>query len=98
MFGRAVAGGRETWLSEPGCPARTWPIWLVLPLRRVGRRLHRRAGERERPRLRLRRALALLVGRRRRRRGRLLREHRRLVLAREQALELILVDRLALDE
>src|SRR5262249_36600076 len=60
-------------------------------------RLHgRAAGQRERPRLDLRPALRLLLGLRRRLRPG--REDRVLGLAGEQSLELILVDRLALDE
>src|SRR5438034_10449452 len=63
------------------------------------RRLHGRPGDRERPGLGL--GLALLLGLGlglRLWRRRLLREDGALVLAGEQALELILVDRLALDE
>src|SRR5215216_1050869 len=62
------------------------------------RRLHRRARQRERTRLRLRAALRLRL---RERLARLLvhfREDLVLRLAREQALELVLVDRLALDQ
>src|SRR5438094_226821 len=64
-----------------------------------GRALERRARQRERPRLRRLRLARLLVrvGRALGSSSYLLGEHRRLVLAREQAFELVLVDRLALD-
>src|SRR5919198_2192352 len=67
--------------------------------RGIWRRLHGRAGQREGPRLRLRLA-CLLVRRRglRSRLRRLLREDRLLGLSGEQPLELLLVDRLALDQ
>src|SRR5204863_2599206 len=62
------------------------------------RRLHGRARDRERPRLRLRLALLLVGGLRRRLLRRVVLEDRLLGLARKQALELLLVDRLTLDE
>src|SRR5215218_5837264 len=70
-----------------------------LRCRALGRRLHRRAGEGARDWLRLRSAAALFGLRFRLclRRG-LVREDAGLVLAGEQPLELVLVDRLALDE
>src|SRR3954453_12355891 len=64
----------------------------------VRRRLHRRAGEREGPRARLRVAARLALRRRLRDRLFLVREDRCLVLALEQTLELVAIDRLALDE
>src|SRR5205823_3086342 len=77
--------------SQPGCR-------FASALRGIRRgTLHRRAGKRERPRARLALALRLLL-RLRLLDGLLLREHGRLVLAGEQALELIAVDRLALDQ
>src|SRR5712692_1704418 len=83
---------RRGWPTVPGVAGLSLGAGLGV------RALHGRAGERERPRLGLRLALrlrGLLLGRGRRR---LLREHGGLVLAGEQALELVLVDRLALDQ
>src|SRR5262249_13326184 len=85
--------------SSIGGRAGTPPFWRRTKLRAFGLgRLHGRARQREGPRLRqlpaLRLQLLLLLGGLRVQLG----EHGRLVLAREQALELILVDRLALDE
>src|SRR5712664_3996092 len=79
--------------SEPDFRA-----WLALGA--FGRRrLHGRPGDRERPGLRFGLALLLALGLGLRLGGRgLLREDRFLVLAGEQTLELVLVDRLALDQ
>src|SRR4051812_31852779 len=70
----------------------------ALALRGIRRRLHRRAGERERAGARLALALRGLLGSRWLGSHDLFREDRALVLACEEPLELILVDRLALDE
>src|SRR6266516_7598923 len=64
----------------------------------IGRRLHRRAGEWEGTRARLALALRLLLRLRLSSGGLLLGEDGRLVLACGEPLELIAVDRLALDE
>src|SRR5207302_11476226 len=64
----------------------------------IGRRLHGRAGQREGARARLALALRLLVRLGRSGGGLGLREDGRLVLARKQPLELVAVDRLALDQ
>src|SRR5260221_8460957 len=70
----------------------------ALALGGSGRRLHRRAREGERARARLALALRLLRGRRRFRNRGFLGEEHTFVLAGEQPLELVAVDRLTLDE
>src|SRR5256714_1356526 len=85
--------------GRPGKPASRQRPENPLALCAFGWRLHGRPGERERPRLRFRLALLLFfrLGRRGRCR-RLVGEDVLLGLTGEQTLELILVDRLALDE
>src|SRR5256885_6534623 len=78
--------------------AGTAPRCFFSAFRWIGRRLHGRAGEREGPRARLALALRLLLRLRRGSGGLLLGEDGRLVLACGEPLELIAVDRLALDE
>src|SRR5207248_9103235 len=80
--------------DAPGCRGE------ALALRAFGRRrLHGRARDRERPCLRLRLALLVLRGLRRRFSRRcLIDEDRFLRLPGEQALELVLVDRLPVDQ
>src|SRR5256714_4763093 len=78
--------------------AGTAPRWLRSDLLGIRRRLHGRAGQREGARARLALALRLLL-RLRLGRGRLLLgEDARLVLACKEPLELVAVDRLALDQ
>src|SRR5512132_2369156 len=89
--------------------SRLAPIYAPRPLARarrapelgrraLGRRLHGRARERAWDRLRLRALATLFGGRLGLVRLRFVGEDARLVLAREQPLELILVDRLPLDQ
>ena len=88
-----VTGMAGLWMARDQVPGHGWTSPLRL---RVGR-LHRRARERER--LRLRQPLRALGGLRLSGSGwRLLDEDVLLGLAGEQPLELVLVDRLALDE
>src|SRR6266540_4994458 len=97
MGAESAPRSRSRWDGCTKVHNRSAPTALARRLRRR-RRLQCTAGLREGPRLRLRQALPLFLGRRCFRLRRLLREDGLLALAGGETLELILVDRLALDQ